>query len=214
MNVLIDLDGTLTDPATGIFACLREALHAMGRACPRDDELRRYIGPPMQETIRVLLDTDDAAEIETGIRLYRKRYSETGLFENVVYPGIPEALAALKAAGATLRLSTSKPRVYAARILEHFDLARYFKAIYGAELDGRLANKAELIAHILKSESFSAASACMIGDRSHDVVGAKANGVRPIGVLWGYGTRDELLAAGASMLCERPEGLGQIPVIA
>jgi len=168
----------------------------------------------MQETIRALLKTDDPKEVETGIRLYRKRYSETGLFENVVYPGIPAALQAMAQRGARMFLATSKPRVFAERILAHFDLARHFKAIHGAELDGRLASKGELIAHILKSESISAASACMIGDRLHDVVGAKANGVRPIGVLWGYGSREELTAAGATLLCERPDQMSRIAIAA
>ncbi len=186
----------------------------MGRACPGDAELRRYIGPPLRETLRELLGSGNPDEIETGIRLYRERYSMTGLFENMVYPGIPAALASLTQRGATLVVATSKPRVFAERILDHFRLTTHLTAVYGSGLDGTLSNKAELIAHILKSESFSPASTCMIGDRSHDVVGAKANGVYPVGALWGYGSREELTAAGAAALCERPDSLGRVAIAA
>jgi phosphoglycolate phosphatase len=204
VKVLLDLDGTLTDPAEGICASLRHAMAAMKRSCPEDSVLRRYIGPPLHETFADLLASKDAKEIAVAIAFYRERFGDKGMYENAVYPGIPEALKALGEGGARLFLATSKPRVFAERILEHFNLAAHFAAVYGSELDGTRTNKADLIAYLLSSESMQAQDACMVGDRSHDVIGAKANGMRAIGALWGYGSRDELVSAGAAALCERP----------
>ena len=204
MNVLVDLDGTLTDSAPGIISCVRQALVETGRECPDDTVLRHFIGPPLHETFRKILGSDDPAAVDPVIEVYRRYFSERGLYENAVYSGIPAALEALKASGAALFVATSKPLPYAERIIRHFSLDRYFGAVYGSGFDGTLSNKAELIAHILKAESLSPEETSMVGDRSHDIVGAKINGVRPIGVLWGYGSRDELLAAGANALCEEP----------
>jgi phosphoglycolate phosphatase len=209
VNVLVDLDGTLTDSAPGIISCVRHALTEMGRACPDDAALRHFIGPPLHETFRKILGSEDPAEVDPVMELYRRHFSERGLYENAVYPGIPAALEALKASGAALFVATSKPLPYAERIIRHFGLDRYFGAVYGSGFDGTLSNKAKLIAHILKAESLSPDETSMVGDRSHDVAGAKANGVRPIGVLWGYGSREELESAGASILCQRPDMLVQ-----
>ena len=212
MNVLVDLDGTLTDSAPGIISCVRQALVEMGRECPDDAALRHFIGPPLHETFRKILGSEDPSAVDPVIEVYRRHFSERGLYENAVYLGIPAALEALKASGAALFVATSKPLPYAERIIRHFGLDRYFGAVYGSGFDGSLSNKAELIAHILKAESLSPEETRMVGDRSHDIVGAKANGVQPIGVLWGYGSRDELLAAGAKILCEEPAFLSRLVV--
>jgi len=206
MNVLFDLDGTLTDPRRGFIGCIRHALTAMGRRCPPEAELATLIGPPLQRTFAELL-AGDAADVATAVDLYRDRFSRIGMFENAVYPGIEEALQALRATGAALFVATSKPTHYAKRILEHFRLSGYFNAIHGSELDGLRSGKVELIAHVLAAERFSPALTHMVGDREHDMRGAVANGVRAVGALWGYGSRDELVAAGASSLCEHPCGL-------
>jgi phosphoglycolate phosphatase len=210
VNVLVDLDGTLTDSAPGIISCVRHALTEMGRACPDDAALRHFIGPPLHETFRKILGSDNPADVDPVIECYRRHFSERGLYENAVYPGIPAALEALKSSGAALFVATSKPLPYAERIIRHFGLDRYFGAVYGSGFDGTLSNKSELIAHILKAESLSPDDTSMVGDRSHDIVGAKANDVRPIGVLWGYGSRNELLAAGAMVLCEEPALLSRL----
>lgn len=207
MNVLLDLDGTLTDPREGIVGCIKYALNELAHGCPGDSELSRYIGPPLQETFSVLLRSTDPARINTAVALYRARFAVTGMFENSVYPGITEALSDLQELGAVLYVATSKPQAYAVKIVEHFGLREFFRAVYGSELDGTRSSKADLIAHILKTESLSPASTCMVGDRLHDVVGAKANSVFPVGVLWGYGSRDELVSAGAAALCESPATL-------
>ena len=210
VNVLFDLDGTLTDPREGIVACLKHALLRLGRTCPADSELARFIGPPLQEIFGTLLGSTDPKDIDSAVTLYRQRFSSTGMFENSVYPGIHSALTTLRGSGAALFVATSKPQIFAQRIVEHFGLMDYFSAVYGSELDGTHSNKSDLIAHVLKSESLSPHATAMVGDRAYDIVGAKAHGVFPIGVLWGYGSYDELIAAGATALCAQPALLKDI----
>lgn len=207
MNVLLDLDGTLTDSSPGFIASIRHALVMLGRPVPPDTEIQSHIGPPLETTMAALLGSGNAEHLAAGITHYRERYSRQGLFENSVYPGIPEALARLSAVGASLFVATSKPQVFAVRIVEHFGLAPHFKAVYGSELDGRHSHKAELLRHLLAAESLSPAETYMVGDRLHDVRGALANGVTSIGVLWGFGSRSELSDAGAHHLCEHPSQL-------
>ena len=207
MNVLLDLDGTLTDPREGIVACLRHALCSIGIQPPEDRELERFIGPPLQESLALLLDPRNKQQVGKAIALYRERFLTKGMFENAVYPGIREALHHLRDRGATLYVATSKPQVFAERTIEHFGLGGLFRSVHGSELDGTRSNKAELIAHLLNAESLTREATVMVGDRSHDVAGAMANGVCPIGALWGYGSREELTAAGAKVLCEHPSML-------
>lgn len=202
MNVLFDLDGTLTDPAEGFVACLSYALLQFERPCS-DAEIRRHIGPPLQETLALLLD--DRSMIPDVLALYRERYGSEGLFRCTVYPGIAETLAALRSRRVTLMVATSKPTIYAKRILDHHGLSKYFDAVYGSELDGTRAGKAELIAYLLQSESIE--KAVMVGDRAQDMAAALAHGLHAVGALWGYGSREELAGAGAAGLCERPSDL-------
>ncbi len=190
--VLFDLDGTLTDPKEGITRCMQYALAQLGRDVPPTESLIPYIGPPLQETFARLLATDDPARVDAAIAHYRKRFASTGMYENSVYPGTAAMLAALKAAGMRLFVATSKPRVFAVKILEHFDLARYFDGVYGSELDGRLSDKGELIAEVLRAEGLDPATALMVGDRAHDVIGARHNGVRSVVVSYGYASAAEL----------------------
>jgi phosphoglycolate phosphatase len=201
-NLFFDLDGTLTDPQEGILGCLRYALAAVGVPPPDDHELASFIGPPLHESLRRILGRGSEHLLPRTLELYRARFSTVGMFENRVYPGIPDGLDALAAAGWQLSVVTSKPVAFALPILEHFQLTRHFLAVHGAELSGERSDKRELIAHVLRTEGIPAARAIMIGDRSHDVVGARANDVRAHGVLWGYGTRDELITAGAAAVHE------------
>jgi phosphoglycolate phosphatase len=205
--LFFDLDGTLTDPAPGICACLTHAVRALGRAAPPAPELRRFIGPPLHHAFAELLDSSDSALLDDGVRLYRERFSTVGLYENTVYPAIPGVLAALRADGFSLRVLTSKPRVFAERIVDHFGLREFFPRVYGAELTGELSTKAELLAHALASEPTQPSRACMIGDRRHDVEGARAHGVPTIGVTWGYGSREELAQAGADRVIDHIDEL-------
>jgi phosphoglycolate phosphatase len=206
-TIIFDLDGTLTDPREGIARCFAHALERLGLVSPPLEELTRYIGPPLREVFGVLLATDDVARIEHAVALYRERFGTVGLFENQPYAGIHAALAQLLAAGHRLFVCTSKAQVYAERIVAHFELAPYFERVYGPGLDGSLSNKAELLAHLIEREGIDAARAIMIGDRLHDMLAARSNGVRALGVLYGFGDLEELRAAGAEGTCERVEDI-------
>lgn len=195
--LFFDLDGTLTDPREGIVGCIRHALRRLECLVPPDPELDCCIGPPLRESFCRLAGE---ARADAAVEHYRERFREAGMFENSVYPGVPQALQALEAAGWRLLVVTSKPGVFAEQILRHFELARYFAAIHGSELSGLRADKSELIAHVLAVEGIVPEGALMIGDRAHDVVGARNNGLRSAGVLWGYGSREELTTAGADRL--------------
>jgi phosphoglycolate phosphatase len=204
--VLLDLDGTLTDPRSGIVRCIRYALDRLARPCPGDDALAAWIGA-LRGAFASLLDTPDRAQIERAIGLYRERFADVGLYENEVYAGIPAMLDTLVDAGRRLLVATSKPAVFAGGIVRHFALDHRIAGVYGPDLDGRRDNKAELLAHLLATEGLATATTIMVGDRAVDVAAARANGVRVIGVLWGYGSRDELLGAGADALCAAPAEL-------
>ena len=207
MNLLFDLDGTLTDPYEGITRCISHALEMLDRPSPPRMDLRWCIGPPLKNSFIKLLACDDDSLAKKAVAIYRERFSSVGIFENEVYKGIPKALKTLQEMGHTLYVATSKPTIYAEQIIEHFGLYRSFAGIYGSELDGTRSNKTSLISHILQSESISSSDALMIGDRKHDMIGAKANEVCGFGVLWGYGTLDELKASGAHACINHPRDL-------
>jgi phosphoglycolate phosphatase len=205
--LLFDLDGTLTDPFVGITRSVQYAMHKLGHMAPLADDLRWCIGPPLRSTFATLLQTDDQAAMDEAVRLYRERYSTIGKFENRLVDGVPDMLSAFVARGYFLTVATSKLKTYAGDIIDHFDLRRYFQVLHGSELDGSNAAKADLVRHILATEPIEAGNAVMIGDRSHDMLGASANGVAAIGVLWGYGDRAELTQAGAAGIAGRPSEL-------
>ena len=207
MHLLFDLDGTLTDPKQGIVACIRYALAKMSIEVAADTRLESYIGPPLRDTFRSLCGGDD--DIEAAVGYYQERFATVGLFENRVYDGIPLCLEQLCVSAESIHLATSKPTIYAERIMQHFGLDRFFDRVYGSELDGRLGDKTELIGHILKHQKQDAADTIMIGDRSFDMVGARNNKVRAIGVLWGYGSEAELDLAGADRICSHPAELSE-----
>jgi phosphoglycolate phosphatase len=207
MIALFDLDGTLTDPKTGITRSVQHVLNTLGRPVPEADELTWMIGPPLVAGFTELLGGAD--DVPEAVRLYRERYGDVGLFENEVYAGIPALLHELRERDVRLYVATSKLQAFARRILDHFELSRFFVAIYGSDLDHRNADKRDLIRHILDQERFDPARAVMIGDRKHDAIGAKANGLASIGVTWGYGSRQELLDAGVACLVDAPQGLAE-----
>lgn len=208
MHLLFDLDGTLTDPKQGILSCIRHALRELNIDIDPDTRLESCIGPPLRDSFRSLCGADSSDEhIEAAVSLYRERFSTLGLFENRVYDGIPQCLQDLRASADTLHLATSKPAIYATRIVEHFALLHHLDGVYGSELDGRLGDKTELIRHVIERENLRAENTVMIGDRSFDMIGAHNNRVRAIGVLWGYGSAAELRQAGADAVCASPRAL-------
>jgi phosphoglycolate phosphatase len=203
--IFFDLDGTLTDPKPGITGSIQYALQKLDRPVPSQDELTWCIGPPLRASFVRLLGGDELAD--RAIELYRERFSVVGLFENSVYPDIAQVLAALREKPRRMFVATSKPHVFATRIIAHFGLAGYFDHVFGSELDGTRVNKVDLLAYALVQTGVDPGAALMIGDRSHDVIGARKNGIRAVGVTYGYGTAAELIEAGASHLCASPRAV-------
>jgi phosphoglycolate phosphatase len=203
--IFFDLDGTLTDPKPGITRSIQYALDKLGQpTIPAEDELTWCIGPPLRASFVKLLGEGSA---DLAVAHYRERFSDIGLYENAVYAGVEDVLTALRQSGHRLFVATSKAHVYATRIIDHFDLRQYFERVFGSELDGTRADKSDLLAYALKTTSVDSSRATMIGDRSHDMIGARNNGIRGIGVLYGYGSEQELTAAGAACLCATPKAV-------
>jgi phosphoglycolate phosphatase len=204
--IFFDLDGTLTDPKPGITRSIQYALQKLDYpTIPTEDELTWCIGPPLRASFAKILGGEDDAD--RAVSLYRERFSDIGLYENGVYDGISEVLTALSQSGRRLFVATSKPHVFATRIVEHFGLRIHFEHVFGSELDGTRVDKSDLLAYALKTAAVTPAKTLMIGDRSHDMVGAKNNGMQAIGVLYGYGSREELLGAGARQVCATPQAI-------
>ncbi|MBD2252416.1 HAD family hydrolase [Nostoc parmelioides] len=210
--ILFDLDGTLTDPKLGITRCIQYALSELGYKPPDADELLWCIGPPIQESFSQLLNTSENRLLEEAIALYRLRYSTIGLFENYLYPQIIDILQKIRLAGYQTFVATSKPHIYAKQIIEYFDLSVLFDAVYGSELDGTRTVKSELIKHILITENLAPSTVVMVGDRLHDIIGAKLNHVTAIGVTYGYGTEEELKIHGADLIAHSPEEINKLLV--
>jgi phosphoglycolate phosphatase len=207
---IFDLDGTLTDPKEGITKSVQYALSSLGIEVADLDELVKFIGPPLRDSFQSYYGFSPE-QAETAVAKYREYFSDTGIFENMPYQGIIGLLAELKSLGVKLAIATSKPTVFAKKIVAHFMLEGYFDLIIGSELDGTRSRKSELITCVL--ESFPINCAChavMIGDREHDIIGANEIGVDSIGVLWGYGSREELKDAGVMDLAASPEELGEL----
>ena len=204
--IYFDLDGTLTDPKIGITRSIQYALDKLGHpAIPSEDELTWCIGPPLRASFTKLLGGEHASD--RAVSLYRERFADIGIFENSLYAGIADILTALARPGRRLFVATSKPGVFAERIIDHFGLRDHFERVFGSELDGTRSDKTQLLEYALKETSVDPSRAIMIGDRSHDIVGARNNGMSAIGVLYGYGSREELTEAGAHHVCARPHGL-------
>jgi phosphoglycolate phosphatase len=204
--IFFDLDGTLTDPKPGITRSIRYALQKLDHhTVPTEDELTWCIGPPLRASFVKLLGAEDSAD--RAVSLYRERFADIGLYENRLYPGITDILTALGTSGRRLFVATSKPAVYAERIVDHFGLRPHFERVFGSELNGTRVEKSDLLEYALKTTAVDPSRSVMIGDRSHDVIGAKHNGMPALGVLYGYGNRDELIAAGALHLCATPNDI-------
>lgn len=206
-DILLDLDGTLTDPQLGITRCIQFSLERMGRDVPPADRLLWCIGPPLKHSFASLLASDDDDLLSIALGHYRERFADTGLYENSVYPAIPEALRTIKAAGRRLFLATSKPVVFARRILDHFGLTGFFDGTYGSELDGRRIDKTELIGYLLQREGIAHRTAMMVGDRRYDIIGGRNNGIATAAVTYGYGSSAEIATARPDFLFHHPAEL-------
>ena len=204
-SLFFDLDGTLTDPRDGITRCIQYALENLSNEpVPSADALLWCIGPPLHQSFRQLVGAELAPQ---AVELYRERFSEVGLFENQLYPGVRAMLATLRDHGLKLQIASSKPHVYVQQIVQHFQISDYFEAVFGAELDGTRSDKAELVDYAIRQTGALRDRTAMIGDRHHDAVGAIGNRIRFVGVLYGYGDRNELTTAGAVEMVGSPDEL-------
>lgn len=200
-TVLFDLDGTLTDPGLGITSSVAYALKKYGIEVEEREKLYSFIGPPLSDSFKKYYGFSDEKAME-AIMYYREYFKDKGIFENEVYEGIIMLLKKIKASGRKIVLATSKPEEFALRILEHFELTEYFDVVAGASMDEKRNKKGDVIKYALEKGNFTSEYAVMIGDREHDVLGAQENGIDTIGVLYGYGSRDELEKAGAMYIAE------------
>lgn len=199
--ILFDLDGTLTDPGLGITNSVAYALERYGIEVENRESLYPFIGPPLADSFMKFYGFDSEKAMD-AITVYREYFRDKGIFENEVYEGVRELLENIKASGRKTVLATSKPEEFAVRILEHFDLAKYFDVVAGASMDEKRNKKGDVIKYAMEKGAFRSENAVMIGDREHDIFGAKENGLDSIGVLYGYGSRQELENAGADYIAE------------
>ncbi len=208
--ILFDLDGTLTDPVVGITNSVMYALKKYGIEVSNRSELYKFIGPPLWDSFESYYGFS-REEAKNAVEYYREYYREKGIYENSVYDGIEDLLKRLKEKNKILIVATSKPEVFAKQILVHFDIAKYFTYIAGSNLDGTRVKKGEIIKYALENCNITDLSkAIMIGDREHDIFGAKEVGISSIGVLFGYGDREELEKAGADFIVATVEDIGKV----
>jgi phosphoglycolate phosphatase len=206
-SVLLDLDGTLVNSQPGIQASCLAALRALGHEPGDSFDISHIIGPPIEDIMQILLRPFGDDRISEAVAAYRRDYGDGGFRRSLPYPGIGKCLEEMKQAGLRIYLATSKRAVFANRILEHLTFTAYFDGIHGSVPGGELDHKPELLAHILSEQHLSPSRCLMVGDRRYDIAGAHAVGMRGLGVLWGYGSRDELATAGADQLVEGPADL-------
>lgn len=203
-DVLFDLDGTLTDPGEGITNSVIFSLEKFGITVSNRAELYKFIGPPLLYSYKEYYGFSES-DAKLAIKYYREYFSEKGIFENRVYDGITDMLGKLRGNNIRLSVATSKPDPFAVKILEHFGLTEYFSLVAGATMDETRSEKHEVIEYALRGLHIEDKARCiMVGDRKHDILGAKKNGLKSVGVLYGYGSRGELETEGADMLAETP----------
>ena len=208
--LLFDLDGTISDSKIGILKAARYSLKALGISFDNIESLTPFIGPPIRDSYKDLFGLSDE-EAELAVASYREYYSETGIYENTLYEGIDTMLKTLRDNGKTLIIATSKVNVYAKRILAHFEIDSYFSFVAGSEMDGRRSRKSELIRYAMENMGIEdVKNAIMIGDRKHDIIGAKEVGMDSIGVLYGFGDLNELTKAGATHIADSVHSLSEL----
>ena len=207
--ILFDLDGTLTDPKEGITKCVQYGMRALGYDEPDLDRLEVFIGPPLHEMFMEYCSFTPS-QADRAVEKYRERFRDRGMFENRLYGGIPELLSALRERGLRLGVATSKPWVFAEPILSHFGIREYFEIVTGSELSGERVKKSDVIEEAVRRFGVGKDQVLMVGDRKHDIFGAREAGVKSLGVLYGYGSREELLSAGAARLAGSVEELSRM----
>jgi len=208
--LLFDLDGTLSDPKEGITKSVQYALYKLNVNEPNLDKLECFIGPPLQVSFSEYYSFSEE-KTKTAIDLYRERFKEKGMFENVLYPNIPSLLTSLKEQGYTLVIATSKPTIFAEEILKYFEIHHYFDCIVGSNLDGTRSSKTEIIQYIQnKYKNYNSSEFIMIGDRKHDIIGANNSGIDSVGVTYGYGSLEEVKSSKPTYIADSVEQLREI----
>jgi phosphoglycolate phosphatase len=207
-NVLFDLDGTLTDPKEGIIKCIQYAFNQLGKPYPSESDLANLIGPPLHSSFERLLHSQDDALIGEAVRFYRERFSEVGLFENNVYPGITDLLAELHRNSLRLYVVTVKPKSFADRIVRHFSLDQWLSGVYGSTLNGREYTKVKLVESVLGDFNSVPENTVIVGDRREDIIAGKSNGIKTIGVTYGYGNKEEITNSSPDYICHNTYEIG------
>lgn len=208
-NIFFDLDGTLTDSAEGILNSVEYALKKLGISDYRRPELYAFIGPPLMDSFRDIFGLPEE-KCKEGVGYYREYFPKKGIYENRLYDGITDLLKRLKAAGKTLVLATSKPQEFSEEILRYFGITGYFDFIAAAEMNGARNRKEDIVRYALEISGADRQETVMVGDRSYDILGAKSAGISSIGVLYGFGTEDELKKSGADYIAKTPDDILKI----
>jgi len=208
-HILFDLDGTITNPELGITNAYRAAITGLGLEMPSKAFLRSLIGPPLEDAFTKNLQLAET-DVKAAVTYFRTYFETTGIKENVEYAGVELMLQTLKERGKKLFIATSKPEVFAKRVIENFALTTYFSGIYGSNLDGTRSDKAEVIKYAIESADIIAENAIMVGDREHDIIGAQKNSIPAIGVTYGFGTKEQLILSGATQIVDSPLELLEI----
>jgi phosphoglycolate phosphatase len=201
MQLLFDLDGTLSDSSRGIIRCLAHTMRVLGQEVPSIPRLRRCVGPPLATVFRSLLTNSDNDDIERAIAIYRERYEATGISESALFPGIAEALDTLHKSKHCLQLVTAKPEPYARRILDQSNIAAFFSDIFAPTLDDRVTTKSVLVRTALAVGTHDKSDIAMIGDRAEDIMAARENRIFSAAAAWGYGTLEEIAEAKPDRIC-------------
>ena len=206
-NILFDLDGTLTDPKEGIINSVKFALAKFGVNESEVGDLMKFIGPPLHVSFRDFCGFSKE-NTELAVQYFREYFTDKGINENRIFPGVVELLESLKSRNLRIVLATSKPTVHANTVLDKFEIAKYFQYVKGSNLNGTESGKTEIISHIIEKFKLEKESTVMIGDRFYDIIGAKENGIDSIGVTFGYGSESELKEAGATYICGNVKEIG------
>ena len=204
-TVLFDLDGTLTDSREGILKSIQYALSCYGIE-EGIENLGMFLGPPAHLAFQEFYGFSEEKAFEIT-NVFRKRYSEKGIYENHIYDGIKELLEKFHSDGIKLCVATSKPQIYTDKILENFDIRKYFDIVVGSDLDGKLCNKSDIIAKVIELGGYDKSECFMVGDRKYDIIGAKENGIKSVAVLYGYGNMEEFISSSADFIVEKVEDI-------
>ena len=208
-TILFDLDGTITDPKEGITKSVQYSLRKFGIETENPDDLEKFIGPPLKQSFIDFFSFSEEQSFK-AIEYYREYFKTDGIFENRMYEDIPELLDKLRSANLTLAVATSKPTVFAEKIINHFNLSGYFKIVTGSNMDNTGTDKKDVIAHVISELQCNPLNTIMIGDRMHDIIGAKKNNIDSIGVLYGYGTAEELTEAAPEYIVESVRDIANV----